>query len=280
MVLLLLLVFGGACEDRPKVQELPAVEQKPFTTDAPNMRVVISKKDGAKMVWIPGEFEVIPETREIIPATYDKSGDVVRGEHEIVTPEKIVKVVDAFYMDVYEVTVGQFKKFLKSSGYEPDEPINWTFVYKHSPTEKHPMIYVDWHDATAYAKWAGKRLPYEKEWAWSARGGLKNKKYSWGDDKSLARDYANYTGTDGKDEWKYSAPVGSLKPNGYGLYDMGGNVWEWCQDWYSSERRDRVLRSGSWNSAASTLRVAHRYYGHSPSDRNTYLGFRCVADLP
>ena len=132
-------------------------------------------------------------------------------------------------MDVYEVTVGQVKKFLKSSGYEPDEPINWTFVYKHSPTEKHPMIDVDWHDATAYAKWSGKRLPYEKEWAWAARGGLKNKKYSWGDDKSLARDYANSTGTDGKDEWKYSAPVGSLKPNGYGLYDMGGNVWECVQ---------------------------------------------------
>ena len=97
----------------------------------------------------------------------------------------------------------------------------------------------------------------------------------------MARDYANYDGTGGKDKWdETTAQVGSFKPNGYGLFDMSGNVWEWCQDWYSSERRDRVLRGGSWNSDASALRVAHRYYGHSPSDRNTYLGFRCVADLP
>ena len=98
------------------------------------------------------------------------------------------------------------------------------------------MIWVSWLDAIAYAKWARKRLPTEKEWEWAARGGLQNKEYSWGEDESLARDYANYKRTGGQDKWEWAAaPGGSLKPNGYGLFDMSGNVWEWCQDWYSSD---------------------------------------------
>ena len=272
-ILLLLLAFLGGCQDQPKV------EPKPFTTDDPDMKEIIWKKDGAKMVLIPEVLEVTPSTREIIPTTYDQFGDVVREEHEIVTPEKTVKVFDAFYMDVYEVTVGQFKKFLKSSGYAPDEPINWTFVYKHSPTEKHPMIYVDWYDATAYSKWAGKRLPTEVEWVFAARGGLENKEYPWGDNVSLARDYANYERTGGKDKWKYCAPVGGFKPNGYGLFDMAGNVRKWCQDWYDSKEREQVLWGGSWHSDANRLRLADRNR-YAPTTRNGNGGFRCVADLP
>jgi len=150
-------------------------------------------------------------------------------------------------MDVYEVTVGQVKKFLKSSGYEPDD-IDWDRVYEHSPTEKHPMLIHSWHDAMAYAEWAKKRLPPEKEWEWAARGGLKNKMYPWGDDGSLARDYANKSGTGRKDKWDEVAPVDSSKPNGYGLYDMAGNIWESCQDWYGSNSLwKRVLRGGSWH---------------------------------
>ena len=96
------------------------------------------------------------------------------------------------------------------------------------------MIYVSWNDAVAYAKWADKRLPTEAEWEYAARGGLVHKMYPRENDgrMSVARNYANFRGIGGKDKWIYTAPVGSFRPNGYGLYDMAGNVWEWCQDWY------------------------------------------------
>ena len=206
-----------------------------------------------------------------------------------------MSVTDAFYMDAYEVTVGQFKKFLKASRYEPDYSINWNQVYEYSPTEKHPMIYVTWHDATAYAKWAGKRSPTKVEWEWAARGGLVDKEYMWGDDESQARDYANYFGAGGKDRWGESAaPVGSLKPNGYGLLDMAGNVWEYCSDWYEStyygispsinprgpsSGSSRVLRGGSWLNNTNVLRVAYRL-SIDPTLSLNFIGFRCVSGLP
>ncbi|MDP7000226.1 MAG: SUMF1/EgtB/PvdO family nonheme iron enzyme, partial [Candidatus Poribacteria bacterium] len=113
----------------------------------------------------------------------------------------------------------------------------------------------------------------------AARGGLKNKKYPWGDDQDLARNYANYKGTGGKDKWKESAaPVGSFKPNGYGLYDIAGNAWEWCQDWYDSDKDSRVLRGGYWVSNTINLRVARRI-NYPPDSRGSSLGFRCVADV-
>ena len=207
----------------------------------------------------------------------------VKGKQIIWKNDKSIMVaippsntIKPFWIDATEVTVGQFKKFLAES----DHPFSgdlWKDIYQYSPTDSHPMINVDWHDATAYAKWAGKRLPTQKEWEFAACGGLIDKEYSWGNDVSLARDYANYRGVGSRDKWDgMTAPVGSLQPNGYGLYDMAGNVWEWCQDSYDSDQKRKVLRGGSWDIFTPTLRLAARS-SFNPDNRAYDHGFRCVS---
>ena len=141
------------------------------------------------------------------------------------------------------------------------------------------MIYVTWHDTTAYAKWVGQRLLTEKEWEFATRGGLKNKEYPWGNDESLARDYANCDGIGGKDKWKYCAPVCSFKPNRYGLFDVAGNVWEWCQDWYDNHEDTRVLQGESYLSNTSDLRLVPRFSGLHPTSRYNFNEVRCVSGL-
>jgi len=269
ILLLIMVVWVGCGEDEPD-----KVKPKEVVDEGPEKRI-IWKKDGAKMVLIPaGSFEM--------------------GDHfnESLARERPVHTVklDAFYMDKDEVTVGKFRKFVRETGYEYDR---WDDVADYSPTDKHPIVFVSWNDAAAaYAEWAGKRLPTEAEWEYAARGGLIGKRYPWGDDEGVARDYANYKGTGGKDKWTRCAPVGSFKSNGYGLYDMAGNVWEWCSDWYGSYSNSplrnpqgpstgmgRVLRGGSWFNVTDRLRAAFR--GNSaPADSSVTFGFRCVSGFP
>ena len=256
VIFLLVVVFFVGCGE----EEPDKAKPKEVADEGPKKRI-IWEQDGAEMVLIPEGFE---RTKD----TYDEFGDLVPGG----------VVLDPIYMDTTEVTVGQFKKFLKSSGYKPKDPIDWVNkVYVVSPTDKHPMIWVSWFDAVAYAKWAGKRLPTEAEWEFAARGGLVDKTFPWGDDDAVAREYANFEGAGGKDQWNdTTAPVGSLKPNGYGLYDMTGNVWEWCQDWYNSDHDSRVLRGGSWDYSSNFLPVADRLNFPPSITLNSY-GFRCVS---
>jgi len=225
-------------------------------------------KDGAEMVLIPaGEFQM---------GSNDGSSDE-KPAHTV--------YLDDFYMDKYEVTNALYKKFMDATGHKA--PFYWNDGEYNALNQ--PVVGVSWNDAKAYAEWAEKRLPTEAEWEKAARGGLVGKKYPWGD--SLTHDDANYYGTGGKDKWDGTSPVGSFAPNGYGLYDMAGNVWEWCADWYDKDYYSdspsrnptgpgtgtrRVLRGGSSNYFnINYLRAANRN-GYDPTSMFTIVGFRCA----
>lgn len=171
-------------------------------------------------------------------------------------------------------------------------PIRWflSLLVSSRNAPNQPVVGVNWNDAKAFADWAGERLPTEAEWEKADRGGLVGKKYPWGD--TLTNNDANFGGAGGKDKWDGTAPVGSFAPNGYGLYDMAGNVWEWCADWYDgnyyanspksnptgpSSGQYKVLRGGSCDSSDDYMRTAYRNYS-DPGSTEYYLsfGFRCA----
>lgn len=117
--------------------------------------------------------------------------------------------------------------------------------------DDHPVVHVAWQDAEAYARWAGKSLPTEAEWEYAARGGLEGKDYAWGDELApQGRLLANYWqglfpfANQSADGWERTSPVGTYPPNGFGLFDMIGNVWEWTTDWYGVPRRERKSAGG------------------------------------
>jgi len=172
----------------------------------------------------------------------------------------------------------------------------------------HPVVHVSHDDAVAFARWSGRRLPTEAEWEYAARGGLEGRRYPWGDelfgDGSDARDRSwrcnifqgTFPGANtAEDGWTTTAPVTAYPPNGYGLHQMVGNVWEWCSDWFDPRaylarpRRDprgpasgtvRVMRGGSFlchDSYCNRYRVAARSAA-PPDSTASNLGFRCAAD--
>ena len=192
----------------------------------------------------------------------------------------------AFYMDKYEVTVGQYAKYLEVTDME--EPPDW-HIMNQSQHQKRPVVNVDWEDAVMYCKWAGKRLPTEAEWEKAARG-TDGRIYPWGNE-APTRLHANY----GRKEWNNHlalVPVGSFEEgrSPYGIYDMAGNAWEWVSDWYdydyykNSPRRNpigpttgeaKVVRGGSWLYVPEFLRSAHRFAAQ-PTNRHFGYGFRCA----
>jgi formylglycine-generating enzyme required for sulfatase activity len=268
--------------------------------------IQVSPQDGMKMVFVPaGEFKM--------------GSDTEPGEEK---PLHTVNL-DAFWIDQTEVTNTQFELFVKDSGYKTDaekgggsvvfniitkkmEPVksaNW----KHpqgvesslNGLENHPVVQISWNDATAYCKWAGRRLPTEAEWEKAARGLYKNI-YPWGNmppagnllnfaDKNLP---ANQSDNSIDDGYQFTSPVGNY-PSGaspYDALDMAGNVWEWVSDWYALDYykespvynpqgplsgSNRVLRGGSWGDIGINNRSDNRLNA-IPNSRGPSVGYRCA----
>ena len=252
---------------------------------------------------------VAPEGMVSIPAGEFQMGS---NDPEADNTEQPVHTVyvDAFFMDEHEVTNLEYKKFVLANPrwgkdridkgfHDGDYLTRWNGNDYPSGYANHPVIYVSWYAAMAYAGWAGKRLPTEAEWEYAARGGLDGQKYPWkGDVIDLGK--ANYGNNVGE-----TTPVGKYPPNGYGLYDMAGNVWEWCLDefnkdfyfspaphvnplsgansvdWiisnFTSVKESRVSRGGAWNSGPRRVRVAARHRNLPPPTlTGSDEGFRCA----
>jgi formylglycine-generating enzyme required for sulfatase activity len=259
-----------------------------------------------EFVWIPaGTFQMGSQpSSEAIARAYGGEARFFKVEH----PQHQVTLTKGFWMGRYPVLNEQFEIFVKSTGYQTEaEREGWGLGYDkkigHSnrvngltwrnpgyPIEpRQPVVMVSWNDAQAYIQWLNGRgegmyrLPTEAEWEYACRAGSTTA-FSFGDDASRLGEHAWW----GENSGYTTHLAGQKKPNAWGVYDMHGNVWDWCQDWmgdYPSgavvdpigarSSQDRVLRGGSWHSPAVYCRSANRRT-YSPESRNISLGFRLV----
>jgi formylglycine-generating enzyme len=248
--------------------------------------------------------------------------------------------LDAFRIDTTPVTNAAFAEFVTATGYVTEaETFGWSFVFwSHVPADRfrdlvedtvaaapwwcmvpgaswqhprgpfsdlagiadHPVVHISWNDASAFAQWAGKRLPTEAEWEYAARGGLEQKLFPWGDELTPGgRHLCNvwqgvFPSEDtAEDGYAGTCPVRAFPPNGYGLYSVAGNVWEWCTDWFGVDHspqpqsnptgplsgEGKVMKGGSFLCHASycnRYRVAARTQ-NTPDSSTSNMGFRCAS---
>jgi len=319
IIFILLILIGTGCDrtsselagDSPQISENYDSEGKNPGLSKLAPPTIVATKDGAPMILVPaGEFIMGSSDEQVEQIARLKPRWRELMEHE--QPQHSV-ILDAFYIDRYEVTNAQFLKFVEVTGYVTDaeredwgyvwtRDINWLHVRGVSwraplgpgssieGKSEHPVVQISYNDARAYARWAGKRLATEAEWEKASRG-TDGRLYPWGNEWDASK----------LNSWELgphtTTPVGSY-PEGvspYGAYDMVGNVWEWVADWYHhkyyhwSPRYNpegyakgihRVLRGGCWWNEKHILRCAHRdNYVTTPDFRVNLGGFRCKLDV-
>ena len=270
--------------------------------DGGNRRIIYTVETDAD---IPVGMELIPEGEFQLGSVSGEAGSVQQIGNTV--------NINAFYIDKYEVTNAQYKEFVDANPdwnkdnisqrfHDGNYLVNWTDNSFPNGKADHPVIYVSWYGASAYAQWVNKRLPTEAEWEKAARGGLEGQRYPWGntiDDSKV--NYSLNVGITGS-----TTPVGDYPPNGYELYDMIGNVLEWCldeydKDYYNDPQNDnpfsgngsieevatnyksinssRSLRGGSWvESGQPRITITYRR-GNDPANTSHLTGFRCAKSV-
>jgi formylglycine-generating enzyme required for sulfatase activity len=224
------------------------------------------------------------QSMALVPAGEFTMGSSIGGDSDEHPVRQIH--VDAFFMDKHQTSVGHYAKFLEATSHE--RPPDWNIMNR-PQHQKRPVVNVDWEDANAYCRWAGKRLPTEAEWEKAARG-TDGRIYPWGNELPT-HFHANMK----KEVWNNHVvltPAGMFEDgkSPYGIYDLAGNVWEWVSDWYDQNYYKtgtlrnpagpplgdyKVVRGGSWGSGPKDLRSADREV-HLPSFRGFGTGFRCA----
>jgi formylglycine-generating enzyme len=231
---------------------------------------------GMKMAWIPpGEFIMGSP-----PCENESDPDEIQHR---------VKITKPFYLSAYEVTVGQFRRFVEETGYvtggEISPPMSihqagpsgrrdWSITWR-KPTflqgDDHPVLCLTWDDAVAFCEWLSRkeghnyRLPTEAEWEYACRAGSASR-FSCGDTNEDLREFANvltpvynenggYADRGARRRYPYASPVGQFRPNAFGLFDMHGNAMEWCSDWYAEDYYERSPKRDPQGPAAGDQRV-------------------------
>ena len=249
-------------------------------------------------------------------------------------PQHDVRITRAFRIAKYETTRGQFRKFVEATGYQTNAEKSGTgslgytgdaknpflqdpkFTWRNPGFEQaddHPVVCISWHDAVAFCDWLSRqekltyRLPTEAEWEYACRGGTTTRWYAGNDEQDLGKiaNMADRTlhGTSAAfsyakpwdDGRAFTGPIGKYRANAFSLFDMNGNAWEWCQDWYDEsfysrsppedprgpllDQTYRVLRGGSWINLPGSTRSTSRLW-NPPTLNNTTTGFRVVCEIP
>jgi formylglycine-generating enzyme required for sulfatase activity/predicted Ser/Thr protein kinase len=299
---------------RIEIKELPLAKTASTPLGAGENAAEITNSIGIKLKLIkPGKFLMGSPKEE-------------KGREDSEGPQHEVEITKAFYMGAYPVTKGQFAAFVKDDGYQTEAEkdhkgglgfntttARWVqkpeYTWRHTgfgQGDDHPVVDVSWNDATAFCAWLSKKegktyeLPTEAEWEYACRAGTTTR-FWWGDADASIQGNANIADASLKekcpraaltvpwyDYYAFTSPVGTFKPNPWGLYDMAGNVWQWCADDYGpyqegsvkdpkhrESTNKRVLRGGSWWSAPLNCRSANRL-NYDPAPRVDNFGFRVV----